>query len=667
MKTISVFLASSDELKEERMLIADLFNELNDIFLPRGIYLQLVKWEKLDSSMGPLHKQKEYNEKLKTCEMCIVMYWTKLGDYTGQELTTAYNGLKEGRNPQKLYVFFKEPGGITPELQSFKLNFESEYGHFYCKFENADSMRLHFLLQLEAYQNKQMKELIKVEDSKIKFGDLEVADFVNIPFAFKNKEYIRLKDNILNIETEIKDIESILASVPNESLENLLSKKRSELFYAKKELSKHEGLLFDTALRITELQGDIISERMARAIKAFEAGNASEANTIMDEAIHDARSLMNDLRKTKELLRSQQHCAEISISELLLKASFILSDETESINSRITSAHEIYKEAYDLSKESDYDRYKYMDMLYKYGEFLYTYGKYEDCLNIRLELLNTEISILGSEHSSIACSYNAIGATYESISDYKKALEYFTRSLSISLNGEDKLAVAIGFNNIGTAFNYLGDFNKALEFFETSLKIRASIFSEDHITIATCYNNLGAVNLSLDNPHKALEYFDKALEIKLSHLQEKHHDIAIAYCNLGFAHSSLGDNNKALVSYQTAHNILTSIFGENHLDVATNYNNIALTNSKLGNYHKALELHTKSLDIRISILGENNGVVASSYHNIGATYYKLKDYHNALKYLEKSHRIYCTILGKDHTTTKSVLENINGIKKLLPN
>ena len=33
--------------------------------------------------------------------MCLVLYWTKLGEYTGEELTTAYNELKEGRNPRK--------------------------------------------------------------------------------------------------------------------------------------------------------------------------------------------------------------------------------------------------------------------------------------------------------------------------------------------------------------------------------------------------------------------------------------------------------------------------------------------------------------------------------------------------------------------------------------
>lgn len=82
MKTIKVFLASSIELIEERKEFGFLFCHLNRIYRPRGIYLELVPWEYLDSSMGPLHKQQEYNKELDTCELCLVLFWTKFGDYT---------------------------------------------------------------------------------------------------------------------------------------------------------------------------------------------------------------------------------------------------------------------------------------------------------------------------------------------------------------------------------------------------------------------------------------------------------------------------------------------------------------------------------------------------------------------------------------------------------
>ena len=40
MKTIKIFLASSEELEMERLQFDSLFNHLNRIFRPRGLYLE---------------------------------------------------------------------------------------------------------------------------------------------------------------------------------------------------------------------------------------------------------------------------------------------------------------------------------------------------------------------------------------------------------------------------------------------------------------------------------------------------------------------------------------------------------------------------------------------------------------------------------------------------
>ena len=80
MKTIRVFIASSEELKLERLEFTDMIQQLNDCLEARGVQLKPVKWEYLDASMGVLHKQQEYNEKLKECELCLVLYWNKYGE-----------------------------------------------------------------------------------------------------------------------------------------------------------------------------------------------------------------------------------------------------------------------------------------------------------------------------------------------------------------------------------------------------------------------------------------------------------------------------------------------------------------------------------------------------------------------------------------------------------
>lgn len=47
MKEIKVFLASSEELANERKEIADLVLNLNEIYSDKGIVIKLIKWEYL--------------------------------------------------------------------------------------------------------------------------------------------------------------------------------------------------------------------------------------------------------------------------------------------------------------------------------------------------------------------------------------------------------------------------------------------------------------------------------------------------------------------------------------------------------------------------------------------------------------------------------------------
>ena len=108
MRTIHVFIASSEELYQERLEIADVISNLNHVLSPRDIEIRPIKWEYLNASMGVKHKQEEYNDALKECDICVVLYWTKFGEYTEIELITAYQELCAGRNPKKIYVYFQQ-------------------------------------------------------------------------------------------------------------------------------------------------------------------------------------------------------------------------------------------------------------------------------------------------------------------------------------------------------------------------------------------------------------------------------------------------------------------------------------------------------------------------------------------------------------------------------
>ena len=122
-----------------------------------------------DVEIDPLDNYDEYYRKLKNCEMCLVLYWTKFEDQTKDE-DAAYSELCAGRNSQKIYVYFKDTKDITPELKNFKESFSTKYGHFFCRFENVDTMILNFLPQVDDCQNKPLEVRLKVRDLRVKTG-----------------------------------------------------------------------------------------------------------------------------------------------------------------------------------------------------------------------------------------------------------------------------------------------------------------------------------------------------------------------------------------------------------------------------------------------------------------------------------------------------------------
>ena len=346
MKTIKVFIASSKELKQERLEFVDVIQNLNHALKPRGVEIEPIKWEYLDASMNAERKQTEYNNALRECEMCLVMYWTRFGSYTEEELTTAWESLKKGDNPRKLYVYFKEPSDITPELQNFKESFVTKYGHFYCKFENVDTMSLNFLLQFEQYQSARHEQdsMVQIKDSKVLCGNIPVANLNNVPFAGNNPDYLRLRESLQKIQEEIVTFESILAAAPNEALEGMLLQKRFDREKLTKELEEFEKSLMDTAKQIVRLSYTASSVRLQKAIELFEKGDNKGANAVLDFDEIKAEMAQNASRidQARELEKAALEALKSNIEECKLKVRTL---QTEKEESWLAKCCEIYEDA----------------------------------------------------------------------------------------------------------------------------------------------------------------------------------------------------------------------------------------------------------------------------------------------------------------------------------
>ncbi len=145
---MKIFLASSDELSHEREYLAGvvfyLGRLLHDMRLEHRV--ELVKWEYLDSSMGVVHKQEEYNQELVACDAAIVLFWRKFGEYTESEFRTALNGVRLGGFPRRLVVLFKETGEeMSPELEAYRRNLATADDIAIGTFSSDVELRSNFL------------------------------------------------------------------------------------------------------------------------------------------------------------------------------------------------------------------------------------------------------------------------------------------------------------------------------------------------------------------------------------------------------------------------------------------------------------------------------------------------------------------------------------------
>jgi hypothetical protein len=155
MRTIKVFLASSSELADERTAFREFISSENDRLHTKGIYLEIVQWDYFLDSVSHNGLQKEYNAALLKCDILVCLFWTKAGKYTREEFNTGLEQFKATGKPS-IYVYFKNVPDPNPEqdpepksdFDAFKMRLH-EIGHFPTLFSHVDTLKLHFIRQLD--------------------------------------------------------------------------------------------------------------------------------------------------------------------------------------------------------------------------------------------------------------------------------------------------------------------------------------------------------------------------------------------------------------------------------------------------------------------------------------------------------------------------------------
>jgi tetratricopeptide (TPR) repeat protein len=109
-KSIRIFLASSNELADDRIAFGDAVLELNQSLASqkKNVSFSLYKWEHETISFFERRKQDEYNQAIEQCDIFVMLYWSKVGKYTEEEYNYAYDRLLKNSERKPVVLVFQK-------------------------------------------------------------------------------------------------------------------------------------------------------------------------------------------------------------------------------------------------------------------------------------------------------------------------------------------------------------------------------------------------------------------------------------------------------------------------------------------------------------------------------------------------------------------------------
>lgn len=154
MLTKQIFLASSNELREDRIAFELMIGQLNQEWVPRGIFFHLIVWENFIDAMSKDGLQTKYNKAVSDCGIFVLLFFTKVGDYTAEEFEAAFGSFSETKKPI-IYTYFKDALVLTGDIDDSILSlleFKKRLGklkHYFTRYRSAEELKWLFSRQLD--------------------------------------------------------------------------------------------------------------------------------------------------------------------------------------------------------------------------------------------------------------------------------------------------------------------------------------------------------------------------------------------------------------------------------------------------------------------------------------------------------------------------------------
>ena len=587
VRIVKVFLASSiTELKDERLVLSTLGEDITNLFNHDDIVVRFIKCENIHEGNVGGDDQDIIDEKIRECDISAFICKSKVGEKTFHEYEVA-RALQNERK-HEIFVYFL-PVSEEEKQESLK-SFQERLKHD----------RLYW------------KECLSTGDliHKLSMGILRFLG-------------ITLDDKVREAEAEAKSGDELYKQFMDG--QTLQVQREQKLHQAIDDLRKQiPTILSDDSQPISAriVSGLGLYEKAERWAAASSYDKEKYAHLLSDYAgfLHEygmykesERIYLLHMPLMEELYGTEHEITATSYNNigLVYKA-----------QGNYPKALEYYLKAMKIDEKVLGTTHP--DTAINYNNIGLVYdaqGDYPKALKYHEKALEIRETVLGPEHPLTAASYNNIGSVYDKQGDYPKALEYYRKAMEIDekVLGTTHPDTAINYNNIGLVYDAQGDYPKALKYHEKALEIRETVLGPEHPLTAASYNNIGSVYDKQGDYPKALEYYRKAMEIDEKVLGTTHPDTAINYNNIGLVYDDQGDYPKALEYYGKALEIKERVLGSEHPSTATSYNNIGGVYYAQGKYPEALEYFKKALELFKSKLGEDHPNTRIVQHWIDGT------------------------------------------------
>lgn len=534
-KVIKIFLASSiTEFATERNDLEVFIRNMSDIYEDQyDIKIKPVRCEQIDPYITDSRTQNIINQSLDECEMCVILVYTRFGEFSYEEFRHALKKFRESaEHLPKIYVYFKqlEDGMAADEsVKTFMDELNNSLKHYYGTFKNIDTVKLRIALNFVAQKldiSNVALDAGKVVMNGVQMDDLDVQ---NVSEFFNSEELQRLRAELHQVEPEYYALYAqykkgdLRPDSPEFQKYTDLAAKRSNL---NAQIESLENEIFNLSVRMSkdEVSG-MITERQKAAYRLFENGDLEGANEVLDE-----EEIENDYRarKAKIIARKMEELRQnaiVYISEIKTKIEILrtlqMSDENK----------QTIKRLYEKILVEAEENLVCLDVFYDYAKFVAGGNLYlwwgddnrEACLRKSLEI-QLQLADIYKDNPE-AASQEAVGRlclltgrTYVAMKMDREALPYLLRAeenlSALALRAPQKFNEPLceTFNVIGQIYKRQKDYLQAEKYFvkPTRFYLQSGRRMTEKVkkVLADNYRNMNVPQYNL----KALELYRELYE-----------------------------------------------------------------------------------------------------------------------------------------------------------